>query len=279
MKSLRNSTFVVALGLTTLIGFSCKREQVVFDGEVSSSIDNGFAESEFGAIRNMIDMEARADSNVYGKTSGTTGIYCPGATVTVTITSATTATMVVDFGTGSNCLDGRLRTGKLNASFVGKWKDAGSTVTITPDNYTVAGYAFTFNKVITYNGLNGQSDPYWTVVVTNAVLSHPTNGTSTWSCDRVTTWTEGHADTDPTNNEYEVTGTAEGVSRNGVNYTVVVDASQPLKVLASCPNIVSGVLGLTPQGKLTREIDYGTGACDNQAVLTVGNYTTTITLP
>jgi hypothetical protein len=176
-------------------------------------------------------------------------------------------------------VDGRLRTGKLVADFVGKWKDAGSTVTIVPENYTVAGYSFSFNKVITHNGLNGQGDPSWTTVVTNAVLSHPTNGSSSWECTRVTTWTDGYGDMDVSNNAYEVTGTASGVSRNGVPYTAVVDMDRPLRILANCPNIVSGVLGLTPQDRQTREIDYGNGACDKDAVLTVGNYTTIITLP
>lgn len=258
---------------------SCKRDRVTFDGELYTAVDNGFAESEFSAIRSLVDTEARADSNVYGKSTGTTGYYCPGAVVTVTNLSATGANMTVDFGTGANCLDGRLRTGKLHGVFSGKWKDVGSSVVITPENYTVSGYAFSFTETITYQGLNTDSDPYWTTVVTNAVLTHASNGMSTWNCNRTTVWTEGSGDLDPSNNVYEVFGQANGVARNNIAYTVVVDQAKALRAEVGCQWVVSGQLELTPKDYDTRTIDYGNGACDNKAVLTVGNYTSEITLP
>ena len=262
----------------TLAFSSCDRERVVFDGETYSSIENSFAEGEFTAIRNLIDTEGRADSNVYGKTTGTTGLYCPNAIVTVDILSSSSAEMTIDFGSGSNCLDGRLRTGKLIATFTGKWKDPGSTCTVVPQDYTVAGVALSFNKTITYNGENGQAQPNWTTEVTNAVATSATSGTFTWECTRVTTWVEGTGDLDASNNVFEVVGVANGVTRQNIAYDVVVDADAPLRVEASCPNIVSGRFSISPADRATRVIDYGTGACDNVATLTVGQYSGTITL-
>lgn len=260
----------------TLVFFSCGRDRVQWDGEVFTSIDNSFAESEFSAISNLIDTEARADTTILGKTSGTDGLYCPQANVSVTVTGTNTARLTVDFSSGVNCLDGRLRTGKLHADFTGKWKDAGSTATITPENYTVNGYAFTFTKTITMNDrVNGNLN--WTVDVDDAVLTHPDNGQISWQSIRTTTWAEGEGDLDPSTNVYIIEGDASGIARNGLAFTANTD--QPLRVELSCQYIVQGVLSLTPDGRETRSIDYGTGACDNQAVLTVGNFQGNITLP
>lgn len=282
MHVMNCKTLLLPVGLL-LIGAtlfsSCKRETVTFDGELYSAIDNSFAESEFSAIRTMFDTEARADSNVYGKVGSTTGFYCPDAVITITNLTATGAEMSIDFGSGTNCLDGRLRTGQLNAVFSGKWKDAGSSVVITPSNYTVSGYSLSFTETITYQGLNTDNDPYWTTTVANGVINHPTQGGTSWSCIRTTTWVEGNTDLDPANNVYEVFGTANGVSRQGISYIVSVNEATPLRVETGCQYITSGLLSLTPAQRTARNIDYGTGTCDNQATLSVGSYVTTITLP
>ncbi|MEK8180555.1 hypothetical protein WMW71_09405 [Flavobacterium buctense] len=51
----------------------------------------------------------------------------------------------------------------------------------------------------------------------------------------------------------------------------------PLRVEASCPHIVSGVVNIVGTNN-TATLDYGNGDCDNQATLTVNGTTTTITL-
>jgi hypothetical protein len=270
----RNVFFATCL----LLAFaSCKRDRTTWDGELTSTIDNNFADSEFSSIRNMVDTEGRADSVVYGKTSGTQGIFCPGSSSTVTILNPSTVRMVLDFASGTNCLDGRLRAGKLKAEFTGKWKDAGSQVVITPDGYSVNGYAFSFTATITFNGRDANSHLNWTTVVSNAVLTHPTNGTIQWNSTHNTTWTAGEGSLDPNTYVYEVTGSSNGVARNLLTFVASID--QPLRIELNCQWIVGGVWTITPQDRDPRSIDYGNNGCDNQATLTVGNYTTAVTLP
>jgi hypothetical protein len=269
-------SFFAALACLLLFA-ACNRDRQQWDGELTSTIDNNFADSEFNAIRNLVDTEGTADSTIFGKTTETDGVFCPTSTATVTILSSTSARLTIDFGTGSNCLDGRLRTGKLNATFNGKWKDAGSTVVITPESYTVAGYGFFFTATVTVNGRDANNKVSWTTVVTDAELVHPTQGTILWDGTRTTTWIEGEGSFDASTYVYEVTGSANGTARNGL--TFVAQIEQPLRVELSCPNIVGGVWSVTPQGREKRLIDYGTTGCDNQAVLTVGTYSTVLTLP
>jgi hypothetical protein len=277
MKSpFRNS--VALFAFAGLLAFSaCKKDQTTWDGELTSTVDNNFADSEFNSIRNMVDTEGTSDSSIYGKVSGTTGLFCPTSVTNVTVTSATTANLTIDFGTGSNCLDGRLRSGKIHAAFNGKWKDAGSTVVITPENYRVSGYSFAFTSTVTVNGRDGNGDLNWTTVTDNAVLTSTSGSTIMWDATRTTTWIEGEGSLDPSTYAYEVTGTSEGTARNSLHFVANID--QPLRVELSCGNIVSGVWSITPDGREKRIIDYGGPGCDNQATLTVGSYTTAVTLP
>lgn len=263
--------------LATVFAFSsCKREKIEPDTELQTSIDNSVASSEFSSISNLFDTEARSNSDVNGKTGGTTGFYCPGATVTVTNVTSNSAHMEIDFGTGSTCLDGRTRTGKLKADFFGKWKDSGSDVDITTENYTVNGFPTSFNMNINMNAPNGNGNLNWDVEVTNGSIITP-DGTITYESIRNTEWTAGQGDLDPSNDEFMITGAATGTARTGKAFSMSID--EPLHIKTSCTYIVAGKLSLTPAGLNTRTIDYGTGTCDNQAQFTLGSYTTPITLP
>jgi hypothetical protein len=260
-----------------LLFFACNRDRTTWDGELTTTIDNNFADTEFSSIRNMIDTEGRVDSTIYGKLTDTEGIFCPTSVTTVTVLSSNSALLVIDFGSGSNCLDGRLRTGKLRATFTGKWKDAGSTVVIVPENYTVAGYAFSFTATVTVNPRDVNGHLNWTTVVSNAELTNPTSGTIYWNGTRTTTWVEGEGSLSPSTYVYEVTGSASGTARNYLTFTATIE--QPLRIELSCSYIVSGIWSITPEDREKRSLDYGGPSCDNQATLNVGNYSSVVTLP
>ena len=70
---------------------------------------------------------------------------------------------------------------------------------------------------------------------------------------------------------FEITGTASGVNRDGYAYDVFIET--PLVLDKICPWLVSGVLTLTVDN-LDVSLDYGTGNCDNKALLTLPNGTT-----
>lgn len=264
----------IALGATLLVFFSCKKQIQQPDSEFQSSLDHSLANAEFSSIDNMVDVEAGRDSLITGKTTSY-GIFCPGSVITVTAVIGTINEMVIDFGTGCTCSDGRLRTGKLTATFVGKWLTPGTFVDIEPTDYTVNGNSLLFEKRITYNGINTDGHKNWTTTVTGGQVITST-GTIEWETSRETEWISGDGDTDPSNNVYSITATSSGKSRRGITFTAATET--PLIVHLNCPNIVQGIVSITPTGYQERSIDYGTGSCDNQATLTIGEWSTVITL-
>ena len=275
---LKTTWQAAGLFLCACLALACDRNDDVWDGEYHSTVDHSFAESEFSSIGNLFDYEARSDTNLYGKAAATNGFYCPAANVNVIVTSSSTATVEIDFGSATNCVDGRTRTGKLIANFNGKWKDAGSTVVITPDGYSVEGFAFHFTQTITMNGRDPSTGLLsWETVVDNAVLTDPvTLSQISWESTRTTTWAEGEGDLDLSNNVYLVSGNSSGTSRTGRDFTVLT--TQDLRVELSCPTITEGVLEITPAGLQTRTIDYGNGSCDGVVTLGIGSFQTQINL-
>ena len=155
-----------------------------------------------------------------------------------------------------------------------RYRDVGTVITVTLDNYHVDDYHVTGTKTITNNGTNAFGNLYYTVVVSGASITHPTGSwTSTWESTRTREWTAGESTLVHFDDEYMITGTASGVNRQGNNYNLTI--TSPLKVEFDCSWITQGELELEPDGKPTRYIDYGSGACDNNVNVMVNGNTFT----
>ena len=272
----------LVLATVVLLFFSCKKGQNGPDDyNVQSSIDNSFASSEFSAISNMVETEARNTPVVY-KTSGNlqvNGVYCPGAIVTGTALGANQYRLEIDFGpAGSNCMDGRLRTGKLICSISGRWSVNGSVVTIVPEDYTVNAWAVQFNKTISHRGIDTLTGfRKFDVTISNGVISTP-QGIIEYESNRTVEWIAGeNTPANYTDDQYRINGSASGVARDLIPFTATID--QPLIANMNCQHLVQGVVSLTPQFYSTRTIDYGQGVCDDQAVLSIDGFSFNITLP
>lgn len=266
----------------SLLWVGCTPEvNPVDDKETASSKDNSFAQNEFDAIGRAFDMEANLNPMLTGRVSGTADYFCTGVEPEVEALGNGTYKMTIDFGAGTTCSDGKTREGKLIGVFSGKWNVVGSQLTITPENYSVTSlagikYDFTFDKTITYNGLNMQGHRVYNTVIVNALLSS-TSGTIQWKSDRSVEWVEGYGSTDITSYRYLVTGSASGKATNGVTFTAQI--TQPLDIRNACAyRVVAGVLEVTPTGGIPRVINYGNGTCDDKAELTMGSFTTTLVL-
>ena len=271
MMTMRKDLSILALIILMVFSLSCNRDANLWDGELITSVDQSFADGEFAAISHLFDLYGRSDSLVYGETPITGGFYCPGASTTIPSSSSSFVRVEFDFGNGTNCLDGRNRAGKLVGEYSGKWTDPGSTISISPDGYSVAGYAFFFNLTTTLNQPDANGNPNWTTVITNAELINPSDGGRiNWESTRTTTWIEGEDTFTYDDNAYEVTGSATGNARSLRFFTA--ETTTPLRYNVTCPQPVSGVVSISPDSLQTRSINYGAGTCDNFGVIQVNGF-------
>jgi hypothetical protein len=280
---MRKNSFILAccLLLTGLLISSCKKNKV--DNEVQSVIDNALCEQEFMRIPVMLNARAIQATgikkvmpgywqawsgscpkdSVVGDTSG----YAAGSYSN----SANLPGLQLDWGSGcADQVDGVSRSGKLNGIFQKPWSQAGSVVTITPVAYKVGNisYAGTIKvtRIATY---------VFTVEVTGGKCSDG-SATMEWNCNRTITWTSGMGDTNEQNDVFEISGSANGVNREGKAFQVTI--TSPLVKMADCKWISKGVIEITPDGLKTRVVDYGDGTCNAAATFTVNGNTYTFNM-
>lgn len=186
-------------------------------------------------------------------------------------TTSAIKSIMVDFGQ-DDCAsnDGRVRKGILNITYTGRYRTEGTVITITPENFSIDGYSINGYKTLVNEGLNNDGQPFFTVNVEAQITAPNGEWTASWSGDRIRTWVAGY-DT-PINiwdDVYHISGSGQGVNRNGVSYVMNIDEDLIAKV--GCSWLVQGVMSIQPEEGANRIINWGSGDCNNGFTVTVGN--------
>lgn len=256
---------VIALAGLALSFASCKKDSTdSIDVETQSSSDNYLADHQVNDELKQVD-EAATNNNL-GKA---------GPTVTIDSTS-TPKVMTIDYGTGTICNDGKLRSGKLIVTWTGRYRDVGTVITVTADNFYQNGNQIEGTKTITNQGRNTNGNLTYGISVSGSKIKTIDGKSRTWNSTRTREWIAGENTLTPTDDVYLITGSSSGVNANGLSYTAQI--TQALRFDLSCQyRLTAGEIELTPQGKLVRTINYGNGGCDNTFTVKIGNRTITVT--
>ena len=275
MKKKTGIAAFTAIAALAVIAFACQKDQQ--DDYTDVSKDQNTAEMLFNEVKDISD-EAYGTKSKSGKSGEQTEWVIIGTCATVTLdTTVTPKLLTIDFGT-TNCLctDGKYRRGIIQISFTGPYKDSGTVITHTFNNYFVNDHQILGTKTITNNGLDSNGFLSYSVVVNGSIIKPNNAGTITWNSTRTRTWIAGMNTPALLDDKYLITGSASGTSASNVSYTMII--TTPLQKNIGCKHFVSGVMEITPSGKPTRIIDYGNGNCDNIITITVNNHTFTVYL-
>lgn len=241
---------------------------------IVSATDNSIAESEFANVFEFVDDEA-VNSPAFGKSAGASELSPACAVVTV---DTNQRKLTIDFG-DENCLckDGLYRRGTIVASFTGEYRQAGSSVTITLEDYYVQDMEIAGTKTLTR-----LSDSSWSVRVVGGMVTTPEGNTNTWNTERTVVRVEGNGTRTPWDDVYQYTGSADGVNRNGVKYAVEIDQPLVKKIQLGClRTFVDGVLTISNENGDVMTVDYdpvGGAPCDKTAEVTINGNSRTVTL-
>lgn len=249
---------VVCLFLTT----SCNKDAA----DWTFSTDDTMADFAFNDLYTVMSGESNDNNNLRS---------C--ATLTLSSTSFP-ITVTADFNASTGCGDGRTRSGVITAVYTGRWNQQGTTVTITTTDYTVNGYRIEGTNVIENMGMvNGA--PTFKSTVTGGKVTTPTGDVILRDAVKEYAWIAGSGTPlDVTDDEWQLTGTANGTTSSGKQYTAAI--TTPVIKAASCKWIQQGVVEVTPAGGgVMRSIDYGPNTCDNVAVVTYGTWSANINMP
>ena len=274
----------IALVAILFIFASCEKSKL--NRATTSSEDNELAENMFNDVFKVVEETAQEeDLEGEGKTERMERSFGSCATVTIDppLPDQTfPKTITIDFGT-SGCTgdDGRVRTGKIVAVMSGLYREEGTVIDVTPDNYTVNGYSVNGSKTITNNGRNGSGNLSYSVNVSNAKIISPDGDEVSWNSTRTREWIEGEETNFWTDglsgildDVYLITGNASGTNRDGRAFTVTI--TKALRAQLDCRWITSGTIELEPDKLKKRTIDFGNGGCDNEATVEISDKSYTI---
>jgi hypothetical protein len=276
------SFFLLASLAFVYIG--CKKDSE--DKDQRAAQDNSIAENAFNDVFNQVDYAAKKTTETGANkimNVDTTG--CGTISLSSYDTVTWPKTLTIDFGT-TNCLcsDLKFRRGKIIATMDSMYRDSGTVITITLDQYYVNDYHIEGTKTITNMGPvgtygNGGNLKY-SVVVSNAKITPPTGNPIYWNSSRTREWIEGESTKWPNwqDDVYLIDGSANGTDQNGNTFTVTI--TEPLRVALNCKWIEDGTVEITPQNLATRTVDFGVGggSCDNQASVTINGVTYPFTM-
>jgi hypothetical protein len=267
---LNGTMCMLAFGL--ILG-ACKKEEEKPNTTETAVEDNstsmaesydilGITESVMTA--NMANMRLSAEEEA-------TSNHC-GAIITV---DNTAKRITIDFGTGKTCDDGRTRKGKIYIDYTGRYRVAGTSQIITFDNYYVNAHKIEGKKTLTHSSTNSSTIANVTnIQVENLKISFSDGNKVEWSSNYTRIWDDKGTATNFSDDEFTVTGTLSGKSRDNKSYTAVIDNTKPLLWKLACFNeskfiAVSGIIKITPESDLERTVDYGNGACDSIITISV----------
>lgn len=200
--------------------------------------------------------------------------YCANVSVSG---STFPVSVTVDFGTGCQSADSITRSGSIVYVFSGRLSTPGTTISATFNNYTVNGYKLNGTYTIG-NTTTSINSPQLTTTVTNGNIVFPGDTSYSFSGTKTISIASGNI-TNLSSLIFNITGNYKIGSSYGDTLTATV--TTPLEKKVSCKFIDQGIISfiytkntITVNGTL----DYGNGTCDNQASVTIGQFTENLTI-
>ena len=281
---MKKNKFFAILAIVLGLGFfsnSCSNEENNATDSASitsTAIDEAQAASINDAVTSEADEYMSAiELSGYIATKSISGAQGVKAKVIITVDKPDSLNfpkiVTIDFGTeGFVGRRGDTLKGKLIISINNRMFVANSSRSIKFDNFSVNGNTLTGSKTITYNGLNSEFHPSWTISV-NDTITRVDGTIIVWNSEL----TREHIGNNGTplqfwDDIYSIKGRSSGINANGKTYSMTIDASNPLIVGGGCAFITKGSLTLESESK-TIVVDYGTGESDNIATATIDGVT------
>jgi hypothetical protein len=186
--------------------------------------------------------------------------------------------VIVDFGAGCLCRDGRTRKGKIIITYTGRLVVPGNSATVTFDGYAVSEIQVAGSFKITNTGTTGARS--FTIEVIQAKLTKPNGNFTQWNSTKTITQVEGGlTPLIVIDDVFSISGEANGSVKKGDRlYQWSTQITDPLIKRFNCFRIVKGSIELRKGNAAVAVLDYGTGVCDNKATLTVNGTAYEITL-
>lgn len=271
--------------IVTLMLSSCKKESSVQSPAVSEeesltvTEENAAADAEYEEVAEIgitadADLEIAASEPDAAGTQAGTGVRVRthifkelasrlGPCTEITVSGETfPKTVVINYGEGCLCRDGKFRKGAIVLHFTGPLRRSGSVLTITFRNYYVNRAHIEGTKMI--KNLSTEGAYKFSVSIENGKITWPNGRGFSYEGNKVFTQVRGMDTRTVRDDVYEIEGRNKTIYANGL--VVIKNTETPLIKKISCSWLVQGILKIKINERILF-INFGNGECDNKATL------------
>lgn len=274
--------FILVAAATMVTLFSCQKDTPLLDdASLNIADDDALTEAFFEDVISTADNATLiAEDLAKGEDSKTGAVVladsCPVIIITKPTVNPWPKIITVDYGTSCTGLNEIVRSGKIIIEISAPRMEIGSKRTITFSDYYVNGNKVDGTKVLENTGLNANEHLVISVKLTGGKITLPDGKIIEREVNHQREWIAGLMTRNIWDDECLVSGTANGVNIEGVEYTNSILTA--LHWTRACRFIVSGVVKIERGDAQPVMIDYGQGDCDAKAVVTRGDESKEITL-
>lgn len=285
MKFSITSFAASCLIIVTLMLSSCKKESSVQSPAVSDeesltvTEENAAADAEYEEVAEIgitadADLEIAASEPDAAGTQAGSGVRVRthifkelasrlGPCTEITVSGETfPKTVVINYGEGCLCRDGKFRKGAIVLHFTGPLRRSGSVLTITFRNYYVNLAHIEGTKTI--KNLSTEGAYKFSVSIENGKITWPNGRGFSYEGNKVFTQVRGMDTRTVRDDVYEIEGRNKTIYANGL--VVIKNTETPLIKKISCSWVVQGILKIKINERILF-INFGNGECDNKATL------------
>ena len=264
-KTTKTITAIAVLAAALTFG-SCQKEKTVLKNTDNNATVSVSEQSEF-EITNALDMAE--------------GTYkTEGCAVITHDLSVMPHTFIIDYGTGCTQRDGKVRRGRITGTYdAADFSVTGVTINATFDNYFIDARQLVGTTVRYNNGNNNSHHITYSINSNIQVIEPNSGGSSSFATLQTLEILAGFGTASKADDVYSTTGTTNGTDLMGDNYVETITDPLIRKKDISCSRFfVQGSTDFQVGSQPVKTTNYGTGACDNLATLTVNGNTQNIIL-
>ena len=178
-------------------------------------------------------------------------------------------TITLDFGDGCTDRNGNVRSGKVVIEYMGGKLVPGSKIVTTLIDYSINDIQIDGVRTLENISASLETYPTFKITLVGGEVIWPDGTNATREVDRVRVWINAN---NPLNDEHHVTGTANGQTRRGVNYDMVITDTLVYKRACRVSRRgrlpVAGAKVITTDNKIIT-VNYGDGECDKRVEIIV----------
>ena len=185
--------------------------------------------------------------------------------------------LTIDYGTGCEGPNGRVRKGQVIISYTDKRLIPGASRSVSLVDFYIDEVQIEGTRTVTNVSASLDDHPTFNSTLVGGKLTFEDETSATRDANHTRTWIRAN---NPLEDESTVEGGASGVRRDGTSY--VIEIIEPLVYKRDCRRgrvfiPVQGIKQIT-SGDNVAIIDFGDGTCDNEVTITINGETTTRTL-